>query len=121
MTLMAQAVANDGWGGGGWEKGSLAPVKHLEPAKQVEVDAFIAEHPSLDANVKQKFKDLKPKLQRVVLAQGLSPALKNPSAVLQKLCKELNHMKEGDWICPNCTGVLYSWQKCNKCNMAKPV
>lgn len=97
------------------------------PAEPVEVEQFLAENP-VEEHAQQKFRDMDPKIQRLVLNRGQMVGARDPTAAfisrivkMEKTLIGIVPIQPGDWICNLCGDHIFSRnQNCRRCNNTKP-
>jgi len=97
------------------------------PAEPVEVEQFLAENP-VEEHAQQKFRDMDPKIQRLVLNRGQMVGARDPTAAfisrivkMEKTLIGIVSIQPGDWICNVCGDHIFSRnQNCRRCNNTKP-
>merc|ERR1712187_667864 len=95
-------------------------TKMVLPTPPEEAQAFVAQYPGLDPTIVERFLSMDPRLQRNVMAKSLDDA-RDVTAVLIKRVANALHMKNGDWICPQCYDIQFaSKQQCSQCGMPRP-
>eukprot|EP00929_Paragymnodinium_shiwhaense_P057580 TRINITY_DN28829_c0_g2_i1.p1 TRINITY_DN28829_c0_g2~~TRINITY_DN28829_c0_g2_i1.p1 ORF type:complete len:280 (-),score=58.12 TRINITY_DN28829_c0_g2_i1:196-975(-) len=98
-----------------------AAAQQVPGADATEVEAFIAEHTSLNPKAANMLRLLDPKLQTVVMKKGPMHDARDPSAVLIARCSKISKMTEGDWVCPNCLDHQFAKNAfCRMCQHPKP-
>lgn len=87
----------------------------IEEATSDEVQAFVDEH-ACEAHAVTKFKNLNPKLQKIVINQGSMADAKDQTAVLMSRVRRIVDLKPGDWFCPKCSDIVFGKNDaCRKC------
>jgi len=97
------------------------------PADPVEVEQFLLMNP-VEAHAQQKFRDLNPKIQRLVINKGSLDGARDSTAAfigrmvsVEKIANGMVTIPPGDWICHNCGDHQYSRnENCRKCGSPKP-
>lgn len=96
-----------------------ASVMALEPANEADVQAFLARWEFQPHGI-ERFHSLDPRLQAVVMAKSMD-GVRDPTAVLLSRVRNLQNMKNGDWICLNCADIVFARNSaCNLCKAPKP-
>jgi len=103
------------------------PLAHTLPADPVEVEQFLLLNP-VEAHAQQKFRNLHPKIQRLVINKGTLEGARDSTAAfigrmvsVEKIANGLVQIPPGDWICYNCGDHQYSRnESCRKCGSGKP-
>lgn len=94
-------------------------IMALEPAGEQDVQAFLDKWQFQPHGV-ERFQSLDPRLQAVVMAKSMD-GVRDPTAVLLSRVRNLQNMKNGDWICLGCADIVFARNNaCNLCKSPKP-
>lgn len=102
-----------------------------DPADPADVEQFIADH-QFDEQAAQRFREMQPHLQQIVMNKGPMTDARDHTAVLVSRCKMVTQYangtlqldasaKPGDWVCPRCLDLQFAKNKeCRKCGAPCP-